>query len=67
VFGPVSTTLLYQRNETFNSDVNSVLYGATPQLTAVLAPQQLFGAPDLRVDEQHVCLSAVSKHHRAAW
>ena len=45
VFGPLSTTLLYQRNETFNSDVNSVLYGSTPKLTAVLAPQQLFGAP----------------------
>jgi LPS-assembly protein len=45
VFGPLSTTLLYQRNETFNSDVNSVLYGSTPKLTTVLAPQQLFGAP----------------------
>jgi len=45
VFGPLATTLVYQRNETFNSDVNSVLYGATPKLTAVLAPQQLFGAP----------------------
>lgn len=45
VFGPVATTLLYQRNETFNSDVSSVLYGATPRVTALLAPQQLFGAP----------------------
>jgi LPS-assembly protein len=45
VFGPLATTLLYQRNETFNSDVNSVLYGSTPKITAVLAPQQLFGAP----------------------
>jgi LPS-assembly protein len=45
VFGPVATTLLYQRNETFNSDVSSVLYGATPRATALLAPQQLFGAP----------------------
>jgi hypothetical protein len=45
VFGPWATTLLYQRNETFNSDVDSVLYGATPKLTAVLAPQQIFGAP----------------------
>src|SRR5262245_31566545 len=45
VFGPLSTTLVYQRNETFNSDVDSVLYGSTPKLSAVLAPQQLFGAP----------------------
>jgi LPS-assembly protein len=45
VFGPLSTTVLYQRNETFDSDTRSVLYGSTPKLTAVLAPQQLFGAP----------------------
>jgi len=45
VFGPLSTTLLYQRNETFDSDTRSVLYGSTPKLSAVLAPQQLFGAP----------------------
>jgi len=45
VFGPLSMTALYQRNETFNSDVSSVLYGATPRVSAILAPQQLFGAP----------------------
>ena len=45
VFGPLSTTLLYQRNETFNSDTSSVLYGSTPRVSAILAPQQLFGAP----------------------
>ena len=45
VFGPLSATLLYQRNETFNSDVSSVLYGSTPKVTTMLAPQQLFGAP----------------------
>jgi len=45
VFGPLATTLLYQRNETFDSEQKSVLYGSTPKLTAVLAPQQLFGAP----------------------
>ena len=45
VFGPLATTLLYQRNETFDSEEKSVLYGSTPKLTAVLAPQQLFGAP----------------------
>ncbi len=45
VFGPLATTLLYQRNETFDSEERSVLYGSTPKLTAILAPQQLFGAP----------------------
>jgi LPS-assembly protein len=45
VFGPLATTLLYQRNETFDSQQTSVLYGSTPKLTAILAPQQLFGAP----------------------
>jgi hypothetical protein len=41
----LSTTFLYQRNETFNSNTSSVLYGSTPKVTAILAPQQLFGAP----------------------
>ena len=45
IFGPVATTVLYQRNETFNSDTSSFLYGATPRVSAQLAPQQLFGAP----------------------
>src|SRR5262245_60754585 len=31
VFGPLATTLLYQRNETFDSDERSVLYGSTPR------------------------------------
>ena len=45
VFGRLATTLLYQRNETFNNATSSFLYGATPKLTAVLAPQALFGSP----------------------
>jgi LPS-assembly protein len=44
-FGPVSATALYQRNETFDNETSSFLYGSTPRITAVLAPQQLFGAP----------------------
>jgi LPS-assembly protein len=44
-FGPVSATALYQRNETFDNATTSFLYGATPRLTALLAPQQLFGSP----------------------
>jgi LPS-assembly protein len=45
VFGPVSASVLYQRNQTFDNDTNSFLYGATPRVSAQLAPQQLFGAP----------------------
>jgi LPS-assembly protein len=45
VFGPLSTTLLYQRNETFDNQTTSFLYGSTPRISAALAPQQLFGAP----------------------
>ena len=45
IFGPLSTTVLYQRNETFNNETSSFLYGATPRVSAQLAPQQLFGAP----------------------
>jgi len=44
-FGPWSTSAVYQRNETFDNSTSSFLYGATPRLTALLAPQQLFGAP----------------------
>ncbi len=44
-FGPLSTTLLYQRNETFDNSTTAFLYGSTPRVTTVLAPQQLFGAP----------------------
>ena len=44
-FGPLAVTTLYQRNETFNSNTSSVLYGSTPKVDAILAPQQLFGAP----------------------
>src|SRR4029079_10377906 len=44
-FGPLSTSAVYQRNETFDNSTSSFLYGATPRVTALLAPQQLFGAP----------------------
>jgi hypothetical protein len=44
-FGPVATSFLYQRNETFNNDTSSVLHGSTPRVSAILAPQQLLGAP----------------------
>ncbi len=43
--GPFSTSLLYQRNETFSDEHNSVLYGGTPRVTTSLAPQRLFDLP----------------------
>ena len=45
VFGPLSLTALYQRNESLSGNTNSFLYGFTPRVSAQLAPQQLFGAP----------------------
>jgi len=45
VFGPLSVTGLYQRNESLSGNTNSFLYGATPRVSAQIAPQQLFGAP----------------------
>jgi LPS-assembly protein len=45
VFGPLAATFLYQRNESFNTGTSSFLYGSTPRVSAILAPQQLFGAP----------------------
>ena len=43
--GPVSTSVLYQRNETFNDTRSSVVYGGTPRVTTSLAPQRLFDLP----------------------
>ena len=45
VFGPLSLTGLYQRNESLSGNTNSFLYGFTPRVSAQIAPQQLFGAP----------------------
>jgi LPS-assembly protein len=47
--GPLATTALYQRNEVFNGVSNgkqeSVIYGSTPRVSAILAPQRLFDLP----------------------
>ena len=43
--GPLSTSVLYQRSETFNDAKSSVVYGGTPRVTASLAPQRLFDLP----------------------
>lgn len=44
-FGPLSTSVLYQRNETFSNADESQVYGSTPRMSASLAPQQLFMSP----------------------
>jgi LPS-assembly protein len=44
-FGPLSTSVLYQRQEIFNSETSTTVYGSTPRVTASLAPQRLFNAP----------------------
>jgi LPS-assembly protein len=44
-FGPLSGGALYQRNEVFNNERSSIVYGSTPRLTASVAPQRLFDLP----------------------
>ena len=65
-FGPLSTTLLYQRNETFNDQTSSFLYGSTPRVSALLAPQQLFGAPIYASMNSEYAYLPCRSAHRAA-
>ena len=44
-FGPLMTSMLYQRSEIFTSDKTSQVYGSEPRVSANLAPQRLFNAP----------------------
>jgi LPS-assembly protein len=44
-FGPLMTSVLYQRSELFTSETESQVYGSAPRVTANLAPQRLFNAP----------------------
>jgi LPS-assembly protein len=44
-FGPVMTSMLYQRSELFTSDRTSQIYGSAPRVSANYAPQRLFNAP----------------------
>jgi LPS-assembly protein len=44
-FGPVMTSMLYQRSEIFTAERSSQIYGSTPRVSANLAPQRLFNAP----------------------
>jgi lipopolysaccharide assembly outer membrane protein LptD (OstA) len=43
--GRLSTSVLYQRNEIFNTTTSTQVYGSTPRVTASLAPQRLFNSP----------------------
>jgi LPS-assembly protein len=44
-FGPLMTSVLYQRSELFTSDTSSQLYGSEPRVSINLAPQRLFNSP----------------------
>jgi LPS-assembly protein len=44
-YGPISTSALYQRQESFSDATNTTVYGSTPRVTASLSPQRLFSAP----------------------
>ena len=44
-FGPLMTSMLYQRSELFTAETSSQIYGSTPRVSANLAPQRLFKAP----------------------
>jgi LPS-assembly protein len=44
-FGPLMTSMLYQRSELFTSERTSQIYGSAPRVSASLAPQRLFNAP----------------------
>ena len=44
-WGPYSLNTVYQRNEAFEGDTRSIVYGSTPRVTGTLSPQRLFGLP----------------------
>jgi len=44
-FGPLMTSMLYQRSELFTSEETSQIYGSAPRVSANLAPQRLLNAP----------------------
>lgn len=43
--GPLSSSVLYQRNENFPGTGTSVTYGSTPRISGSVAPQRLFDTP----------------------
>lgn len=45
VWGPLATSVLYQRTETFANVQDSTVYGATPRVNGAIAPQRILGWP----------------------
>jgi LPS-assembly protein len=44
IWGPLTTSALFQRTETFTAADASQIYGSTPRVTASVAPTRLFGS-----------------------
>jgi LPS-assembly protein len=44
-WGPYNAAFTYDRNEVFNDERSSFIYGSTPRLNGGIAPTRLFGAP----------------------
>lgn len=44
-WGPYSLSSVYQRNEAFEGDTSSIVYGSTPRITGAISPRRLFGMP----------------------
>jgi LPS-assembly protein len=44
-WGPYNASATYDRNEVFNSERSSFVYGSTPRVNAGIAPTRFFGAP----------------------
>ena len=44
-WGPYSLSTVYQRNETFEGDNGSIVYGSTPRISGSIAQRPLFGLP----------------------
>jgi LPS-assembly protein len=44
-WGPYNAAFTYDRNEVFNDERNSFVYGSTPRVNGGIAPTRLFGGP----------------------
>ncbi len=44
-WGPYNTSFVWERNEIFDNETSSTVYGSTPRVNAGVAPTRLFGAP----------------------
>ena len=64
VFGPLAATFLLPTERDVQQRTSRFLYGSTPRASAILAPQQLFGAPIYASLNSEFALPAVSIRHR---